>query len=56
MYLVFQKLSAGTYPILQKKLLREGYPSLTLTAWAYVLGTLLIGMCVLTSAVDSSDW
>ena len=56
MYLVFQKLSAGTYPILQKMMLREGYPSLTLAAWAYLLGSVLIGMCVLTSSVEASDW
>ena len=56
MYLVFQKLTAGLYPILQKRMLREGYPSLTLAAWAYATGTVLIGMSVLTSAVKSSDW
>ena len=37
-------------------LAKYGYPSLTLAAWAYLLGTILIGMNVVTSAVTADAW
>ena len=56
-YLVMQKLCAGLYPLLQKHMLNKyNYPSLTLAAWAYFLGTFLIGLNVVTSAATSGAW
>jgi drug/metabolite transporter (DMT)-like permease len=56
-YIIAQKMSAGTYPLLQKHMLsRFGYGSLHLATWAYVVGTAFVGLNVATSAVSQEAW
>jgi hypothetical protein len=56
-YIVVQKFSLGAYPVLQKKMLKENsYAPLLLVAWAYLIGTGLIGLTVAVAFVDASAW
>ena len=56
-YMLFQVAASATYPILQKYMLKvHGYAPLVLAAWAYLLGTAMIGTSVLVAAADAAAW
>ena len=56
-FILCQKVMQGSYPVLQKWVLsRYDYPSLTLATWAYVTGTTVIAMIVLTTSTEAADW
>ena len=56
-YMLCQVTAASSYPILQKHMLKaHGYAPLVLAAWAYLLGTGMIGTSVLVAAADAAAW
>jgi drug/metabolite transporter (DMT)-like permease len=56
-YIIAQKVSLGSYPVVQKLMLTEfAYRPLLLVAWAYLIGTGLIGLTVAVAFVDESAW
>jgi drug/metabolite transporter (DMT)-like permease len=56
-YMLLQVACSASYPILQKHMLKTlDYPPLLLAAWAYILGTAMIGTSVVVAAADSASW
>ena len=55
-YTALQVVLGGAMHPVQKTLLNRGYDSVTVVAWSYLLGTGLLLLCVLTSAMDAADW
>lgn len=55
-YLAFQVLLGGSYPVVQKGILEKGYSPLVTAAWGYLFGAGLLLLSVATCCTDPTQW